>query len=318
MPRPSVDIIVPFVGSDVDLAGVIEMLEQITLGPGDTVTIADNRPTATPGGREIADSRVVIWGAAGQPSSYFARNRGVERGQNPWLVFLDADVTADPGLLAAYFATEPGPQDAILVGGIHDEPAEGEHMGPLQRHAERRGAVSHETTLRDDEFSTAQTANLAVRRSAFEQLGGFTEGIRSGGDADFCLRATRSGFAMVPRFEAAVTHHSRSTFKRFAKQYARYGSGAAWLEVRHPGFAPRPPVARWMRTVVARFVRAGLAPLRGKPDESPLLLLDAVKEVSFYVGRLASNEVDPTVAPAPGLRSAAPVSAAELGQSVNH
>ena len=34
----------------------------------------------------------------------------------------------------------------------------------------------------------AQTAHCAVRRSAFEAVGGFREDIRSGGDADLCFR----------------------------------------------------------------------------------------------------------------------------------
>lgn len=309
MNRPSVDIVVPFVGSDAALHEVAEMLERVNVIATDTVTIADNRPSADPAGRRIGS--ITVSCAAGQPSSYFARNRGAERGQNPWLVFLDADVVAPPELIDTYFATPPPAQAGILIGGIEDAPSPGSRDRVLERHQQVRGAVGHKTTLRDDEFSTAQTANVAIRRSVFEQLGGFTEGIRSGGDADFCLRAYRAGFTLEPRFDAGVLHHSRSTLKGFIRQYARYGSGSQWLEARFPGFSPRPRPWRLARTLAAQFARACAAPVRSSIRDTPLFLLDSVRDLAFYVGRYASNDVAP-----PAIEPKSSAAPANLGDEI--
>lgn len=296
MPRPSVDIIVPFVGTDADLARVVQVIGRVELAPGDTVTIADNRPTATPGDRLIGTT--TVRGAAGQPSSYFARNRGVEGGQNPWLVFLDADVQPEPDLLTAYFTPEPGEEVGLLIGGILDEPAEDAGSHIVARHAHMRGAVGHETTLRDDGFTTAQTANAAVRRSLFEQLGGFTEGIRSGGDAELSIRVQRAGFRLEPRFDAKVLHESRTTLKGFFRQYVRYGAGSQWLEARYPGFSPKQHPLRLGKTLAGQFVRALLAPARTSFRDIPIFVLDSVRDIAFYGGRFASNEVAPHALPA--------------------
>jgi hypothetical protein len=42
--RPAVDVVLPFRGSDDQLVEVAERLAGLMLRPGDTATIADNRP----------------------------------------------------------------------------------------------------------------------------------------------------------------------------------------------------------------------------------------------------------------------------------
>jgi GT2 family glycosyltransferase len=284
-----VDIVIPFVGSDDDLRALAEVMARIERVAGDTITIADNRPDAQPGERDLAG--VTVRGAAGQPSSYFARNRGVTGGANPWLVFLDADVIPSADILTKYFDGPISERVGILIGGIYDAPPQGERATAVELYSMKRGAVGHGTTTRMDGFTFAQTANVAIRREAYEAVNGFTEGIRSGGDADLCFRIRDAGWTMEPRFEARVEHVNRASLRAFWKQYARYGSGAAWLERRYPGFAPRPRAVRLAIAFGASAVRSTVALLRRRPDDAKVYILDSVQRIAMLEGRRRSNDV---------------------------
>ncbi len=284
--RPAVDVVLPFRGSDADLARVAEGLGALKLRPGDSVTIADNRPDAGDGHR----GAVAILGAGERQTSYHARNRGAARGAAPWLVFLDADVTPPPDLLDRYFASAPGERTGVLAGAVVDEaPPQPGGGSAAVRYAWLKSSMSQEVTLGHGEWAFAQTANAAVRREAFAAVGGFAAGVRSGGDADLCFRLRAAGWGLERREEAAVVHRNRATVGRMLAQRARHGAGAAWLGERWPGALPRrrwPGLAWWS----ARRAAHGLAAaVRGDRDEALLGLLDGPAVWAFELGRLVPN-----------------------------
>ena len=274
--RPSVDVVVPFAGTDDALADVIARLARLRARPGDTVVIADNRrsPAAAP-----AAEPVEIVAAGERPGSYFARNRGATLGTNPWIVFLDADVEPPGDLLDRYFATTPDERCAVLGGGIVDEPA-GAGAPRAVRHAHEQGLMSQEVTLARAAFAYVQTANCAVRRSAFEAVGGFRDEIRSGGDADLCFRLRDAGWTIERREEARVVHRSRTSVAALLRQRARVGAGSRWLEERYPGFAPRRPLTRALAWNARRIAR-------GDPP------LEALADAAFVVGWRLPNRARP-------------------------
>ena len=286
-PRPAVDVVVPFKGSDDALDRVVERLAALTLAPGDTLTVADNRP----GARHAARGPVRVVTAGERRTSYFARNRGAAAGSAPWLVFLDADVIPPPDLLDRLFARPPADTTAVLAGAVVDERPEA--PGVAERYAHLKSSMSQETTLADEDWPFAQTANAAVRRQAFAQVGGFEEGIRSGGDADLCFRLRAAGWGLERREEAAVVHRNRATVPRMLAQRARHGAGAAWLARRWPGALPR---RRWPGLLWwgARRAAAGLAAAaRGDRDGAIVGLLDGPAVWAFEVGRLIPNRPRP-------------------------
>ncbi len=280
----------PFRGSDEALERVVARLAALQLRPGDTVTIADNRPGAVDGRR----GHVAILRAVGRRTSYFARNRGVAAGVAPWIVFLDADVHPPVDLLDRYFDRVPGDEVGVLAGAVVDEapPADGTAT-VAERYAWLKSSMSQEVTLAHGEFAFAQTANAAFRRVALKQAGGFEEGVRSGGDADMCFRVRAAGWGLERREEAAVTHRNRATIPRMLAQRFRHGSGAAWLGRRWPGALPRrswPGLAWWS----ARRTAAGLlATARGDRDAARLGLLDGPAVWAFELGRLIPNRPRP-------------------------
>jgi len=287
--RPNVDLVLPFKGTDEQLERVARRLAALHVQPGDTVTIADNRPGAT----DSARGAVRILGAGERRTSYHARNRGVATGNAPWLVFLDADVQAPPDLIDRYFDPPPGDRVGVLAGAIRDEEPDTGPAGPAPRYAWLKSSMSQEVTLAEDDYAFAQTANAAVRREAFARVGGFEDGVRSGGDADLCFRIRAAGWTLERRERAPVTHRNRATVPRMLAQRARHGAGAAWVARRWPGAFPRrrwPGLAWWS---TRRAVQGLIAAARGDHDAALLGLLDGPSVWAFELGRLIPNRSRP-------------------------
>ncbi len=130
-----------------------------------------------------------------------------------------------------------------------------------------------------------------VRRSAFDEVGGFAEGIRSGGDVDLCRRLQAAGWGFERRPGAAVAHHHREDLRSFLGMLARYGAGARWLNDRYPGVvAALAAVARELAPLRAATRFATLA--AGEREEAAFRLVDALGLVAHNVGYRRDNRAD--------------------------
>lgn len=286
-PRPPVDVVVPFAGAAQELRAVAARLAALHVRDGDTLTIADNRGVRRPG--ELP-GRVRVIDASDRRGSYHARNAGARAGSAPWLLFIDADVEPARNLLDRLFDPAPDPRTAVLAGAVVDEPPPADGRAPAAlRYAWLKSSMSQEATLGRGRWAFAQTANAAVRRQAFADVGGFAGDARSGGDADLCFRLTAAGWRIESRPGAAVMHRNRTTIPRMLAQRARHGAGAAWLAQRHPGALPRRRLAgaAWWG---ARRAGSGVAALtRGDRDGALVGLLDGPALLAFELGRRLPN-----------------------------
>jgi GT2 family glycosyltransferase len=226
--------------------------------------------------------------AAAVHGSYFARNAGARAGSAPWLAFLDADVDPPPDLLDRLFSPPPAEGTAVIAGGVCDQPPQ-PGAGPAVRYAALKRAMSQDVTLGHGPWAFAQTANCAVRREAFESVGGFRDGVRSGGDADLCFRLRDAGWELERRDDATVVHRSRNTVARLLAQRAKHGSGAAWLDREHPGSFPARslPGATWWSA--RRAASAAGALRRGDRDAALVAALDGPALLAFELGRRWPN-----------------------------
>ncbi len=183
-----------------------------------TAALASSHPV---GARVIREDR---------PGSYTARNAGIAAsgsatsgsaagGPSDVLAFTDADCIPGPRWLAAAEEAIDGGID--LVAGrvapiVSERPSLWEKFD-AGHHVDQRKYV--------EECGFGATANLVVRRAVFAAAGTFDARLRSGGDREFCLRATRAGFRLGYAPDAVVSHHSRRSLRETWQLHRRLGAG---------------------------------------------------------------------------------------------
>jgi GT2 family glycosyltransferase len=202
-------------------------------------------------------------------------------------LFTDADCRPRPDLLDAYF--DPRPDE--LVGALAGEivAAVDGHATLAQRYAADRRLLSSELFLAHPYKPMGVTANLLVRRAAFDAIGGFAEGIRSGGDADLCWRLQDAGWGLEERPDAVVEHRARETLGALMRQLAVHGAGVAWLNRRYPGSDPRPR-PRQLAGRLSWYPRTAWSlARRGDREEALFVLIDLLALFAYDAGRLRSN-----------------------------
>jgi GT2 family glycosyltransferase len=289
--RPNVSVVMPFAGDSVEARAAEDALRALELQPRDELILADNSGTvpAMPG--------VTVVRASGERSSARARNAGAHYATGQWILFLDADCRAPQGLIDAYFAV---PIDAC-VGALAGEvvpAADGRALA--SRYGATRGFLSQQQHLAHPYRARAVAANLLVRREAFEEVGGFYEGLWAAEDTDFSWRLQQAGWRLELRPEAIVEHRYRASVKDLRRQWRGYAAGRAWLARRYDGFAPQPAAARAARRIRGRARRLGRrgeeviarsAPQTGagRLERGRYLALDALLAGEELAGFLLSN-----------------------------
>lgn len=126
-----------------------------------------------------------------------ARNLGARAAQGRWLVFLDDDIVAPPGLLAAHLALLEAHPGCGTIGYAVTEPSLVD--APHFHYLDTRGVARLEPGTAPGRFFVTQ--NAAVPRKAFVDVGGFDEKFSAYGFEDMEV-------AFRLEDEAAVTFHA--------------------------------------------------------------------------------------------------------------
>jgi histidinol-phosphate phosphatase family protein len=186
------DIVVPTSGR----ASLTQLLDALDAGgglPPRALILVDDRPRPDLDGLRALvpdglSARVeVLASGGGGPAA--ARNAGWRAARAPWVAFLDDDVVPAPGWRAALQADLSAVRPDVAA-------SQGRIRVPLP--ADRR-ATDWERNVAGLEDARWVTADMAVRRTALEAVGGFDERFPRAyrEDADLALRLRAAGWDLV-------------------------------------------------------------------------------------------------------------------------
>jgi O-antigen biosynthesis protein len=170
-----------------------------------------------------------------------ARNAGTARASGEIVAFLDDDAYPDPDWLR-YLAALLRADGHAGVGGPNLPPDDGLVAECV---ALAPGGPIH-VLVSDREAEHVPGCNMAFRKSALEEIGGFDERFRvAGDDVDICWRLQEAGWTLGFSAGAVVMHRRRDSVRRYLKQQYGYGKAEALLERKWPSRYNRAGSSRW-------------------------------------------------------------------------
>lgn len=216
-------------GAD-SIRGLIESLARQTLGR-DAVEIVVVDNASRDRSEEVASELGAVVTSEPTPGRGRARNLGVEAARGRLLAFTDVDCRPRAEWLEQLL---PGLEDAAIAGGPVVVTT-GEPPSPVERF-ERIWRFPQERAVTESGWSA--TANMAIRRDAFEEVGGFDDSLRRiGEDVDLCLRVGARGHRIVWRGDAVVEHAAETRIRPVLRRGFNQAVSLDMLHRRH-GITP--------------------------------------------------------------------------------
>ncbi|MCP4573189.1 MAG: glycosyltransferase [bacterium] len=237
-----------------------------------------------------------------------ARNLGAQAATGRWILFLDDDIVAPPGLLAAHLdLLEAHPERGTIGWAVTDDSV---RDAPHFHYLDTRGVAKLTAGAAPARYFVTQ--NAAVPRVAFLAVGGFDEEFASYGfeDMELAFRLEDQagvGFLALP--DPVPTHVHHHTLAQYLDKKVECGRASlSQLGRRHPGrlremrlehVLPAPGadgglLGRIIRTVadgpMSRLLRRLVASWPATPDHEPrmagiyLRLMDLLILCSFRHG----------------------------------
>ncbi len=159
-----------------------------------------------------------------------ARNAVAKMAKNEFIVFIDDDCVPPPFWLDWVIALLDASPDLDVVAGI-TRPLLVEKPSFFSRVQAVHNFIPMPQRHRDQ--LTFVTANLAIRRSLFVDLGGFITADDfpgAGEDTEFASRISRGSFSRKIDYNWFVFHEVGDGIWNNMKRYWRYGFGNIWMQ----------------------------------------------------------------------------------------
>ena len=207
MSTPVVSVVVP----TKDRAGYLEVTlssvrDQDLTEPYELIVVDDGSSDATAELARAAGARLLRPPAGHGPNT--ARNTGIDAAAAGLVALVDDDVFAPRGWLRAIVEGAARHPDADAFGG----PIRARLEGPAPRGCGREDPpiTSLDLGPEDREAELVWSANMALRRSAWNRVGPFDERFSTGGDEEEWLRRLHAGGGTVVYLAGAGLDHRRA------------------------------------------------------------------------------------------------------------
>ena len=217
-----------------------------------------------------------------------ARNTGAARATGEIIAYIDDDARPERDWLR-HLALHFTRTDHVAVGGPNLPPRDDGLIADCVANAP--GGPIH-VLVSDREAEHLPGCNLAVRRAALEEVGGFDPRFRiAGDDVDFCWRLHEAGGTLGFNPGAVVWHHRRNSVRAYLRQQHEYGKAEGLLERKWP----------------ERYNRAGHLAWAGRVYSGAGVRDRSAKRSKVGYGTWGTRLFQSVYQPAPGLVAALPM-----------
>lgn len=170
------------------------------------VLLVNNDPQDLPPEDFQLPSNCVLLEESGS-GSYAARNRALRNAKGSILAFTDADCLPLEDWISNAVNIFQANEGVSRIGGAVEVFCKAGSIPDIALPYERLFALEQREFVKR---GTAITANLFVRKSVFDEVGEFDETLKSGGDAEWGMRAHFAGSRITYSEQVKVRHPART------------------------------------------------------------------------------------------------------------
>ena len=228
IPWPRVSVVVCSYNGSRTIRDTLEGLRSLDYPDFEVIVVNDGSTDATP---EIAAEYPVRLISTPNRGLSNARNTGWQAASGEIVAYIDDDAYPPPHWLK-YLAYAFLTTDHVGVGGPNIAPP---GDGPIADCVANAPGGPVHVLVTDTIAEHIPGCNMAFRRSALAEIGGFDPRYRTAGDdVDLCWRLMDNGGTIGFHAGAMNWHHRRNSLKMYWRQQKGYGKAEALLEEKWP------------------------------------------------------------------------------------
>lgn len=182
----------------------------------------------------------------------YARNAGAREARGTYLLFCDADDEVATRWVPAMLEALDG-GSAVVSGPLEYQ---------LLNHPKNvwRTDASTELPSKMQHLPFAPSCNIGIRKSTFEDIGGWDESLLAGEDADLSWRLQYAGHRIAFSEEATVHYRLREAIRDTFRQSRSYGTGDRALLRKHIHNGAKTSADDWARFLLSLILSVVKSP----------------------------------------------------------